>query len=116
VLRPLARNLSKVVCVCCLAAVPLVYGGTELWGFAGYARLSAYPVSWAAADRAMSPGAGALALPWLAYLRVPWAGGRVIANPVQGYFDRPVISADDTEAGPIVTETSNPRSCSSSSA
>jgi hypothetical protein len=58
----------------------------------------------------MSPGAKALALPWLAYLRVPWAGDRVIANPTQGYFDRPVIAADDLEAGPIVTETSNPRS------
>ena len=110
VLRPLARNATKVVCVCCLAAVPLVYGGTELWGFAGYARPSAYPASWAAADRAMSPGAEALALPWLAYIRVPWIGDRVVADPMQGYFDRPVVAADDLEAGPIVTETSNPRS------
>ena len=110
VLRPLARNATKVVCVCCLAAVPLVYGGTELWGFAGYARPSAYPASWAAADRAMSSGAEALALPWLAYIRVPWIGDRVIADPMQGYFDRPVIAADDLEAGQIVTETSNPRS------
>ena len=110
VLRPLARNASKVVCVCCLAAVPLVYGGTELWGFAGYARPSAYPASWAAADQAMRPGAEALALPWLAYARVPWTGDRVVAEPMQGYFDRPVVAADDLEAGPIVTETSNPRS------
>ena len=110
VLRPLARNATRVVCVCCLAAVPLVYSGTELWGFAGYARPSAYPASWAAADRAMSPGAEALALPWLAYARVPWIGDRVVADPMQSYFDRPVVAADDLEAGPIVTETSNPRS------
>jgi hypothetical protein len=110
VVRPLARNATRIACVCCLAAVPLLYGCTEFWGFAGYARPAEYPTSWAAADRAMSPGAEALALPWLAYLRVPWMGDRVVADPMQGYFDRPVISADNLEAGPIVTETSDPRS------
>jgi hypothetical protein len=110
VARTLARNLSKVLCVCCIAAVSLVYGYTELWGLDGYTRPSVYPASWAAADRAMSPGATAIALPWRAYLPVTWLGNRVVANPMQGYFARPVISADDLEAGPITTETSDPRS------
>ena len=88
----------------------LTYGYTELWGFDGYARPSVYPAAWAAADKAMSPGATALALPWRAYMQVPWAGDRVIANPIPGYFDRTIISADDLEAGPIETETSDPRS------
>ena len=110
IVAPLTRRASKAVCVFCAAAIPLAYGYTELWGFDGYARPSAAPVSWAAADRAMAPGATALALPWRAYFQVPWFGNRVVANPVQGYFDRPVISADDTEAGSITTETSNPRS------
>jgi hypothetical protein len=110
VIRPLARSPVRVLCACCLAAVPLTYGYTQLWGFAGYASPSAYPASWAAADRAMSPGASALALPWRAYLLLPWAGNRVVANPMQSYFGRPVISGDDLEAGPIATETSNPRS------
>ena len=94
----------------CVAAIPLAYGYTELWGFDGYARPSQTPATWAAADRAMAPGATAIALPWQAYLQVPWFGNKVVANPVPGYFDRPVISADDTEAGSITTETSNPRS------
>ena len=110
VVRPLARNATRIACVCCLVAVPLLYGFTEFWGFVRYAGPARYPASWAAADRAMSPGAEALALPWLAYLRVPWTGDRVVANPMQGFFDRPVISADDLEAGPIVTESSDPRS------
>ncbi len=110
VVRPLTRHLSRVLCVCCLAAVPLLYGYTELWGFDGYARPTSYPASWAAAARSMSQAATALALPWRAYLRVPWAGGQVIANPLPSYFARPVISADDLEAGSIETETSNPRS------
>ena len=108
--RSLTQDLSRKLCAAGACAVVLVYGWTELWGFDGYARPTAYPASWAAADRAMSPGATALALPWRSYLPVPWMGNRVVPNPVQGYFDRPVISADDLEAGPIETESSNPRS------
>ena len=106
----LTRKLSKMLCVGCVVAVALIYGYTELWGFDGYAKPTVYPISWAAADRSMSPGSVALALPWRAYLQVPWAEERVIANPIPSYFDRPVISADDLEAGPIETETSDPRS------
>jgi hypothetical protein len=108
--RAVTRNLSKVLCLCCVVAISLVYGYTELWGLDGYARPSVYPASWAAADRSMSPGAMAIALPWRAYLPVTWLGNRVVANPTQGYFARPVVSADDLEAGPITTETSDPRS------
>jgi hypothetical protein len=55
----------------------------------------------------MRSGAEALALPWPAYVRVRCTGGRVVADPMQGYFDRPVVAADVLEAGPIVTETSD---------
>jgi hypothetical protein len=108
--RSLNRDIAKIFCIVCVATLPLLYGYTELWGLDGYARPSVYPTSWSAADRAMSPGATALALPWGAYLQVPWIGSRVVANPVSGYFSRPVISGDDLEAGPIATESSNPRS------
>lgn len=108
--RQLSRNVSKTLCVCCIVAVPLTYGYTELWGFSGYAKPSVYPASWVAADHVMSPGAAAIALPWRAYLPVPWMGDRIVANPMASFFARPVISADDLEAGPIVTESTNPRS------
>ncbi len=105
-----SRNVSKALCVCFIVAVPLTYGYTELWGFNGYAKPSEYPASWVAADHVMSPGAAAIALPWRAYLQVPWMGDRIVANPMASFFARPVISADDLEAGPIVTESANPRS------
>jgi len=110
IVRPLTPKASRVLCLLCVAVLPLAYGYTELWGFAGYAGPTQAPASWAAADRAMAQGATALALPWQAYLQVPWFGNRVVDNPVPGYFDRPVISADDTEAGSITTESSDPRS------
>ena len=107
---PLTGKVWRVLCACCVAVVPIAYGYTELWGFDGYVQPTQYPAAWAAADRSMSNGATAIALPWRAYFQVPWIGDRVVANPMQGYFNRPVISADDLEAGPITTETSNPRS------
>lgn len=108
--RSVVRNLSKILCVCCVTALPLVYGYTELWGFDGYVKPTLYPADWIAADRLMAPGATALALPWRAYLQIPWVGNRVVANPAAGYFARTVITADDLEAGSIETETSDPRS------
>ena len=104
------RKLPRILCACCLAAIPVSYGYTELWGFLGYARPTQYPAAWAAADRMMKPGASMLALPWRTYLTVPWIGNRVVYNPMASYFDRPVVSADGLEAGPIDTETSDPRS------
>ena len=108
--RSLGRPAWRAACLCCLAALSLAYGYTELDGFDGSARPVAYPASWAAADRVMTPGAEALALPWQAYLQVPWTGDRVISNPLPGFFNRSVISGDDLEAGPITTESTNPRS------
>lgn len=101
---------ARVVVLVALAALPVLYGYSELWGFDGYATPTTYPRDWTTAERAMTPGATALALPWSAYLPVPWLGGDVVANPLSGYFNGPVISGDNLQAGPIETESTNPRS------
>jgi hypothetical protein len=51
-----------------------------------------------------------LALPWHLYLDFPWTQGRTVVNPMASYFQRPVISGDNIEAGDIETESSDPRS------
>ena len=92
-------------------AIPCVYGFTAFWGFSGYAAPSAYPASWAQADSIMGSGDQAvLALPWHLYLDFPWTQGRTVVNPMASYFQRPVISGDNIEAGDIETESSDPRS------
>ena len=106
VTRARARALAIVV----LACIPILYGYTELWGFDGSARPTTYPTDWTAAEHLMRPGGAALALPWSAYLSVPWLDGDVVANPLSGYFKGPVISGDNLQAGPIETESTNPRS------
>ena len=51
-----------------------------------------------------------LALPWHLYLDFPWTQGRTVVNPMASYFQRPVISGDNIEAGDIETESTDPRS------
>jgi hypothetical protein len=92
-------------------AIPCVYGFTAFWGFGGYAAPSAYPASWAQANSIMGSGGQAvLALPWHLYLDFPWTQGRTVVNPMASYFQRPVISGDNIQAGDIETESSDPRS------
>jgi hypothetical protein len=99
----------RAVVIVVLAALPLLYGYTELWGLDGFARPTTYPPDWTTAQSVMTAGT-ALALPWTAYVSVPWLGGDVVANPLSGYFDLPVLSGDNLQAGPIETESTNPRS------
>ncbi|MGH9019481.1 MAG: hypothetical protein ACRDV0_00450, partial [Acidimicrobiales bacterium] len=105
-----ARRAWRPVALVVLAALPVLYGFTELWGFDGYARATRYPADWVGAQAAIAPGSSALAVPWSAYLPVPWLGGAVVANPLSGYFAGPVISGDNLQAGPIESESTNPRS------
>ena len=68
------RGRCRGSCVFAVSPPSRSCTATPSSGFDGYARPTVYPVSWAAADRSMSPEATAIALPWRAYLRVPWAG------------------------------------------
>lgn len=108
VLRSVTRPRARAAGICALAAIPLLYGATELWGFSSASARGAVPASWAAADRAMAPGATALALPWSAYVQVPWLANRLVANPVVGAFDRPLV-ADDQAVGATDVQTTDPR-------
>jgi hypothetical protein len=105
------RRAQRMLVVGLALAVPCAYGFTTFWGFAGYASPSNYPASWAPADSLMGSGDQAvLALPWHLYLDFPWTQGRTVVNPMASYFQRPVISGDNIEAGDIETESSDPRS------
>jgi hypothetical protein len=111
-LAGLARRVMQRRFVTALAmAIPCVYGFTVFWGFSGYATPSVYPASWAQANSILGTGDQAvLALPWHLYLDFPWTQGRTVVNPMASYFQRPVISGDNIEAGDIETESSDPRS------
>jgi hypothetical protein len=105
------RAMQRRFAIAVAIAIPCVYGFTTFWGFDGYAAPSTYPASWAQADGIMGTGDQAvLALPWHLYLAFPWTQGRTVVNPMASYFQRPVISGDNIEAGDIETESTDPRS------
>ena len=105
-----ARAWARPLALVTLAAMPVVYGYTELGGLDGFASPTTYPRDWAGAQAAIPPGTTSLAVPWSAYLPVPWLGGAVVANPLADYFSGPVVAGDNLQAGPIETESINPRS------
>ncbi len=102
-----ARTHRTMIAVAVLLLVlPVVYGFRELWGFAGFARPSQVPRSWVEADSIMGAGEGrVLALPWHQYLSIPFAGGRILANPAGWFFRRDTLISDNPEVPRISSVT-----------
>jgi len=96
--RPGPAGLALAVALV-LAPVLLLPG--LAWGAAGRLRPAWYPAGWLAAARAIdqsrAPG-DVLLLPWAAYRRPAWNGGRAMLDPWPRLLSRPVIWND----GPLV--------------
>ena len=99
---------------CCLrpssSLVPVLAVPSLAWGAGGRLRPTGYPLSWAAGARARSrpttcPGT-VLVLPWNLYRRYGWGPPTTVLTPMQRWFDRRTVSADDlpvqTEDGEVV--------------
>lgn len=82
------------------AVAALLLGGPGLWGIGGRLRPVDLPPGWARARAAVRADPGpVLALPWAEYLRIPFAGGRVVLNPLPDYLGGDVISSYDPLLG-----------------
>ena len=80
-------------------------------GLGGQLSTSTVPPAYQQANSLMGEGTGnVLSLPWHLYMAYPFTAGRVVANIAPTVFDRPVISGDNVEAGPIQSESTSPRS------
>lgn len=86
----------------------LVQMAPMLSGFAGQLRPSDYPSSWyAAADTLKAAGAQKLLfVPWTGYQPLPFADGRVTANPASAFFSLPVVKGSAFENGFLEAESS----------
>lgn len=105
------RKWAKATMALILIALPCIYTYKMFWGFNGYVQPSTFPDSWYQADRLMGEGQEkALALPWHLYLAFPWTQNRVVANPMNSFFQRETIVGDNIEIGEIETQSTNPRS------
>jgi len=92
--------------------IPLLYSPIMLWGFSGQLKPVDYPKDWYEIDQTLKEDKEdfkVLFLPWHQYLGFMFAG-RVIANPAQNFFSKPVIQGDNMEFGPIYSQSNNPDS------
>jgi hypothetical protein len=91
---------------------PLVLLPGLAWGAAGRLRPAWYPEGWLAAARVidLSPARGSvLLLPWAAYRRPAWNGGRPLLDPWPRLLRRPVIWDDGPQVGAVQLAPDDPR-------
>lgn len=79
--------------------LPFLLTPVMLWGFGGQLKTSHYPQDWDQINQQLNQenitGRG-LFLPWHQYMEFDFAG-RIIANPAEKYFDKPIIISDNPE-------------------
>jgi hypothetical protein len=87
-----------------LAVLPLVATPLMLWGFAGQVTTSSFPHDWHRVAQAVEASEGRLLfLPWNLYQPLPFAGGRVIANPAELFFPVPTLLSPEARTGGTVS-------------
>src|SRR5215468_4384102 len=99
-----------VIAVAAVLAPVLLLPGLA-WGAAGRLRPVWYPVAWLSAaatiDDSRAPG-DALLLPWAAYRRPAWNGGRTMLDPWPRLVSRRVIWNDGSQVGHIMLQPDDP--------
>ena len=93
------------------AVVPLMLLPTLAFGAAGRIAAVSYPPDWTRArtvvDGDPAPGA-VLILPWAAYKRFSWNGGRTVVDPAPTFFARRVVWNDGLRVGNRTLAAENP--------
>ena len=106
------RNVaSKSFVIVISGSLPLLLASNMFLAFGGHIKASEFPESWKVAQQEMGHGDGALLfLPWHLYSQQSFTQGRVVAQPAETYFERPVIQGDNVELPNIPTASLSPRS------
>lgn len=81
-----------------VAVLPVAVLPALAWGVAGRIAPVDYPADFAHLRSVLSsdPAPGAVAVvPFSAYRRFPWNGGRVVLDPLPAWLDRPVVVGSD---------------------
>jgi hypothetical protein len=98
---PAGRRAATALAVMAAIAPVLLLPGLA-WGAAGRLHPTAYPADWLRARQVIDgdrrPGAVVL-LPWAAYRRYGWNGGRAVLDPWTKLLRRPVIWNDALRVG-----------------
>jgi len=115
------NRVSGVLIIGLFLVAPLAYNFVQV-GFWGQVRPSHYPEDWYRANEFLNRDEGdfnVLFLPWHAYMEFRFVNNRlanppygdylkVIANPSDGFFDKPVIHGHNIDSRGIHTQSTNP--------
>jgi hypothetical protein len=97
-------NRSRLATAVALLIAPVLLLPGLAWGAAGRLRPVWYPAGWLAAARVIdgsrAPG-DVLLLPWAAYRRPAWNGGRAVLDPWPRLVSRTVIWNDGPQVGGV---------------
>jgi hypothetical protein len=108
--RPRTSRPGLVIAVALVLAPVLLLPGLA-WGAAGRLRPAWYPVAWLEAaqviDHSRAQGA-ALLLPWAAYRRPAWNGGRAVLDPWPRLVSRQVIWNTGPQVGDVKLQPDDP--------
>jgi len=105
-----ADRAGLAIAVALLLAPVLLLPGLA-WGAAGRLSPAWYPSSWLNAARLVDgsrPAGKVLLLPWTAYRRPAWNGGRAILDPWPRLLSRPVIWNDGPQVGAVQMRPDDP--------
>jgi hypothetical protein len=97
-----AKKRGEILLSCAglvVLIVPILFTPTMFWGFAGQLSPRHYPADWFTINQLFKRDTDdfrVLALPWHLYMHYPFAG-RVIVNPSEDFFDKPVIASNELE-------------------
>jgi hypothetical protein len=108
--QPRTDRPGLIIAVAAILAPVLLLPGLA-WGAAGRLRPVWYPAAWlsaaAAIDDSRAPG-DVLLLPWAAYRRPDWNGGRAMLDPWPRLVARQVIWNDGSQVGRIMLRPDDP--------
>ncbi len=79
--------------------LPVLLTPTMFWGFSNQLSARRYPADWHEMNERLNGDTGdfrVLALPWHLYMHYQFAG-RVIADPTEKFFDKPVVASNELE-------------------
>ncbi len=102
-----ALGIFKKMAPALLLAVPLLYGPGMLGGFKGQLCVNKYPPNWFKVNDFLKKDPDqftTLFLPWHLYMGFSFSCGRVISNPAERFFAKPVLAGDNMEMGVIYSQ------------
>lgn len=99
IIERIKTKTSRALVAVVAAVIMVGFTPVMLGGFDGQLVPRQYPADWYVVNEQLNKDDDTfqvLFLPWHLYMRYQFAG-RVIAQPVSGFFDKPVITSDDPE-------------------